>query len=67
MNPDKIAGDFKNIADEILSQLRDSGAELVVRIEIEATDADGFDENKIGTVSENARTLKFEQSSFEVD
>lgn len=67
LNPDKIAGDFKNIADEVLSHLRDSGTQLVVRIEIEATDAAGFDENKIRTVSENARTLKFDQSGFDVD
>jgi predicted AAA+ superfamily ATPase len=38
---------------------------LTVRIEIEATDASGFDEDKIRTVSENARTLKFDQSGFE--
>jgi hypothetical protein len=67
LNPDKIAGDFKSVAEEVLSHLRDSGAKVVVRLEIEATDADGFDESKIRTVSENARTLKFDQSSFETD
>ena len=34
-------------------------------IEIEAVDSGGFDENKIRTVSENAKTLKFDQSGFE--
>jgi len=67
LNPDKIAGDFKTVAEEVLSHLRDAGAKVVVRIEIEATDADGFDESKVRTVSENARTLKFDQSSFETD
>ena len=38
---------------------------LVVRLEIEAVDETGFDEQQIRTVSENARTLKFEQSGFE--
>ena len=66
LDPDRIALDFKNIADEVLSHLRDSPSTTVtVRIEIEATDADGFDEGKVRTVGENARTLKFEQSGFE--
>ncbi|MEV7663573.1 Swt1 family HEPN domain-containing protein [Paenarthrobacter sp. NPDC089316] len=66
LNADKIAMDFKNIAEEVLVHLRgDTGANLVVRIEIEATDENGFEEGRIRTVSENARTLKFDQSGFE--
>lgn len=65
LSTDKIALDFKNIADEVLAHLREQGVSLSVRIEIEATDAAGFDENKIRTVSENAKTLKFDQSGFE--
>ena len=38
---------------------------LNVTIEIEATSPDGFDDAKVRTVSENATTLKFEQSGFE--
>ncbi len=38
---------------------------LNVTIEIEATTPDGFDDAKVRTVSENAATLKFEQSGFE--
>lgn len=34
-------------------------------LEIEATAPDGFDEARVRTVSENATTLKFEQSGFE--
>jgi hypothetical protein len=37
---------------------------LVVKIEIEATDATGFDNNRVRTVAENAHTLKFDQSGF---
>jgi hypothetical protein len=37
----------------------------VVKIEIEATEITGFAENTVRTVSENARTLKFDQSGFE--
>lgn len=66
LNTDKIAMDFKNIAEEVITHLRaDTSTNLTVRIEIEATDATGFDENKMRTVSENARTLKFDQSGFE--
>jgi hypothetical protein len=65
LSSDKIALDFKNIADEVIANLRDQGIELVVRIEIEAVDSNGFDENKIRTVAENAKTLKFDQSGFE--
>ena len=38
---------------------------LTVRLEIEATDSTGFDEAQIRTVSENARTLKFDSAGFE--
>ncbi|GIG68297.1 DUF499 domain-containing protein [Phytomonospora endophytica] len=66
LNTDKIAMDFKNIADEVLTHLRaDPGTELTVRIEIEAIDPHGFGEGKVRTVSENAHTLKFDQSGFE--
>jgi len=66
LNSDKIAMDFKNIADEIISNLRAAdGTELAVRIEIEAANRDGFGDGTVRTVSENARTLKFDQSGFE--
>lgn len=66
LNADKIAMDFKNIAEEVLAHLRaDANTNLVVRIEIEATHTTGFDEGKVRTISENARTLKFDQSGFE--
>lgn len=64
LNPDKIALDFKSIAEEVLAHLR-GDASVVVRIEIEATAPGGFDEAKIRTVSENAKTLKFDQAGFE--
>ncbi len=57
--------DSKNIADDVIANLREQGINLVVKIEMEAVDATGFDENKIRTVSENAQTLKFDQSGFE--
>lgn len=57
--------DFKNISDEVLAHLKDSDTTVTVRIEIEATNTGGFDDGKIRTVSENAQTLKFDQSEFD--
>lgn len=66
LNSDKIALDFKNIADEVIANLRAAdGTKLTVRIEIEATNSAGFEDGNVRTVSENARTLKFDQSGFE--
>lgn len=66
LEPDRHASDFKKLADEILAPLAAAdGVELKVTVEIEATTADGFDEAKVRTVSENASTLKFEESGFE--
>lgn len=66
LNSDKIALDFKNIADEVIANLRAAdGTQLTVRIEIEATNATGFEDGNVRTVSENAKTLKFDQSGFE--
>jgi predicted AAA+ superfamily ATPase len=66
LQADRYATDFKKLADEVLGPLGAvPGVTLSVTIEIEATTAGGFDDGKIRTVSENATTLKFEQSEFE--
>ncbi|MCK9923645.1 Swt1 family HEPN domain-containing protein [Frankia sp. AgPm24] len=65
LNSDKIGADFKNVADEIIANLRQDGIELSVKVEIEATTSAGFEEGRVRTVLENAKTLKFDQSSFE--
>ena len=66
LNPERYAVDFKRIADEVLVHLAaHQGARLSVRIEIEATADDGFDDSRVRTVSENAANLKFDQSAFE--
>ena len=66
LNPNGIAMDFKNISDEVLAHLKESDTAVTVRIEIEATNTGGFDDARIRTVSENARTLNFDQSDFDV-
>jgi predicted AAA+ superfamily ATPase len=66
LQADRYASDFKKLADELLGPLgATAGVTLNVTIEIEATTPDGFDDAKVRTVSENAATLKFEQSGFE--
>ena len=66
LSPDRYAVDFKKVTDEVLAHLASTpGVQLRVTIEIEASSAEGFDENKVRTVSENAQTLRFDQSGFE--
>ena len=66
LSSQRYAMDFKNVADEVLAHLTSvPGATVRITLEIEATAPDGFDESRARVVSENAATLKFEQSSFE--
>ncbi|MCX5042477.1 hypothetical protein OG921_04730 [Aldersonia sp. NBC_00410] len=63
LNSDKIGAGVQNVVDEVLAHLRSGeNTSVTVRIEIEATDSQGFNESRVRTVSENARTLKFDQS-----
>ena len=66
LDPDRYAMDFKKISEEIIAHLASApGAVLSVRIDIDASAADGFDDARMRTVSENATQLKFDQSAFE--
>jgi hypothetical protein len=68
LNPDFYARDFGRITSEVIQHLAAvEGVELEVRLEINAIAKDGFDEAKVRTVSENAHTLRFEQSGFEAE
>jgi predicted AAA+ superfamily ATPase len=68
LSRDSYASDFRKIVDEVLLHLEAvPGADVELRLEIAATAPDGFDDDKVRTVGENARTLKFEQSGFERD
>lgn len=60
------ASEFKKLADEVLAPLGSTPAvELTVTVEVEATSAEGFDDAKVRTISENAATLNFDESGFE--
>ena len=66
LSAERYGSEFKKLADEILAPLLATpGIDLNITIEIQANTAAGFDDAKIRTVSENANTLKFEQSGFE--
>jgi hypothetical protein len=61
-----MSRDAGQVADEVVKHLAglvDSNVD--VRIEITAESGDGFEDEVVRTVTENARTLKFEQHGFE--
>jgi hypothetical protein len=49
---------------EVLTHLA-QGAKLSITLDVEATSEAGFTEQQIRTVSENAKTLKFDSAEFE--
>jgi hypothetical protein len=66
LSTDRYAIDFKNAAEEVIAHLLAvPGADVVIRLEVEAAAADGFDDSTIRTVCENADTLKFDEGGFE--
>jgi len=68
VDPERYARDLTRVSQEVLQQLAAvDGTQLDVTIEVHAKTPDGFPDDKVRVVLENARTLKFEQSSFEDD
>lgn len=66
VNPERYGRDFTRIAQEVLQHLTAvDGTKLDVTVEITATNDSGFPPDKVRVISENARTLKFEQFGFE--
>ena len=66
VDPQKYGRDLTRLQQEILPHLADPDTgDLTITVEIEATRPDGFADDKIRIVTENARVLKFEQSDFE--
>ncbi|WP_322769083.1 hypothetical protein [Frankia sp. Cr1] len=51
----------------LIQHLAGEGVELEVTVEVRATRPDGFGDDKVRIVTENARTLKFDQFGFEDD
>ena len=56
--------EFGDVSKEVLDHLASQvGAEVEVRVEIVARKPDGFPDHTVRTVTENARTLKFDGES----
>jgi predicted AAA+ superfamily ATPase len=66
INPERYARDLTRLSQEIIQQLAaPDGVELEIRVEITACKPDGYPDDKVRNVTENARTLKFETYGFE--
>ena len=66
VDPVRMSRDAGQIADEVVKHLVGLvDAAVAVRIEIEATNDEGFPDDVVRTVTENAKTLKFDQQGFE--
>jgi predicted AAA+ superfamily ATPase len=66
LDPQRVNKDMGLIVEEVIERLTSQiSCEVEVTVEIQAKKADGFDESTIRTISENSRTLKFENYGFE--
>jgi predicted AAA+ superfamily ATPase len=65
LEPVRMLRDLGEIADAIVAQLSRAEASVKITIEIDAAAEKGFPEDVRRTVSENARTLKFDAHEFE--
>jgi hypothetical protein len=65
LEPVRLLRDMGDIADAIIQQLGRADAVVSITVEIEASQAMGFGDDVRRTVTENARTLKFQTHEFE--
>lgn len=66
LDPNAAPSELLRINEEILRHLiGHTATDVRVRLEIEATRAAGFGTNTMGTISENATALGFQEASFE--
>ncbi|MEW6420408.1 MAG: Swt1 family HEPN domain-containing protein [Deinococcota bacterium] len=68
LNPLRVGAEAGRIAEEVIAHLAGQpGAEVVVTLEIQVRLPHGASEHTVRTVTENSRTLKFENYGFETD
>jgi len=68
LDPDRAGRDASRIAEEVIVHLSGLvGAEVSVNLEIKARVPAGTPDHVVRTVTENARTLKFDSQGFEED
>lgn len=66
LDPERFGRDINRLYQEVIQHLAaPEGVELEITVEISATKKDGFPDDKVRIVKENARTLKFDPSEFE--
>ena len=66
--PERYGRDFTLINQEVLQHLPSlDSVDLHITVDIRAHLAEGFPEDKVRVIMENARALKFDQSAFESD
>lgn len=66
LHPERYARDFGRLYQEVIQRLAaPDDVDLKITVEIEAVKKDGYPDDKARIVSDNARTLKFDQSGFE--
>ncbi len=66
LDAQRLNREIGQIVDEVVQHLTSlAGCEVEVRLEITARKRDGFDETTLRTLSENSRTLKFNDFGFE--
>jgi len=66
VDPERYSRDLTRLSQEILQHIAAlDGVDLQVTVEIHARRPEGFPDDKARVILENARTLKFDQSSFE--
>ncbi len=61
----RLNRDFGRVAQEIVSHLAGLGSRVEITVEVRAERDEGFPEDVVRNVSENARTLRFESQGFE--
>lgn len=67
INPERYSSDFAKVAAEVLANLAESGAKMAISLSIDAILDDGFSEQQLRTIRENAATLKFTTNEFEAE
>lgn len=67
LSPATLGRDFMNINREIIDRLQGMGADLEIRLDIQATKPSGFDDMERRVIGENSDTLRFTQYGFEKD
>jgi hypothetical protein len=66
LDPERFGRDLNRLYQEVIQHLAaPEGVDLEITVEISASNKDGYSDEKARIVTENARTLKFDQYGFE--